>query len=175
MPASAATRRRHGRALKCSNVPVDGIDLPPSLCPCSPPSSLQFPAALARGASITLASLKLNGKPLLPGPLAAPQAAAADGCLVQLYRLGKAAKGSFTLSGWLGLTEGGGSSTGASNGNNGVVGPDDAFGVGEMASVELTLGEYSLLDAATARLFPGGAAAAAAAQQPGGGAAAPLP
>lgn len=97
--------------------------------------------------------------------MAAPQAAADDGCLVQLYRLGKAAKGSFVLSGWLDLTEGGSSSSG------GFVGPTSAFGVGEMASVELTLGEYSLFDAATARLFPGSgaAAAAAAAQQPGEG------
>lgn len=142
--------------------------------PCSPPSSLQFPAALARGASISLASLKLNGRPLLPTVLAVPQAAAADGCLVQLYRLGKAAKGSFVLNGWLGLTEGDGAS-GASNG--GFVGPAGAFGVGEMASVEVTLGEYSLLDAATVRLFPGSgaAAAAAAAQQPGGGAVAADP
>ncbi len=143
----------------------------PSPVPCSPPSSLQYPAALARGASISLASLKLNGRPLLPTALAVPQAAAADGCLVQLYRLRKAAKGSFVLNGWLGLTEGDGA-TGASNG--GFVGPAGAFGVGEMASVELILGEYSLLDAATVRLFPGSgasaAAAAAAAQQPGGGA-----
>lgn len=97
--------------------------------------------------------------------MAAPQAAAPDGCLTQLYRLNsKATKHGFVLSGWVGLAlaqAGGGSRVGGSGSSAGVdIGTAGAgFGLGEMASVELTLGEYSRLDAAASRLFPGSTAA----------------
>ena len=159
----------------------------PPLLPCSAPSTLQFPAALAHGLAISLGSLKLNGRPLLRAPLHVSQAtAAADGCLAQLYRLpSRATKSGFVLSGWLQLGEGGG---GGAAGDGGAVGGSgsvaasqaqhagsgggsnsDQFGVGEMSSLELTLGEYSALDAAAARLLGGiggGAQVAAGVAQP---------
>ena len=147
------------------HLPVpDALPLPP--LPClpptnSPPSSMQFPAALARGPTVTLSGLRLNGRPLLPDALAVPQAAAAEGCAVRLLRLSSkvtGARAGFVLSGWLGLGGEAGGEAGDAGGG---------FGVGEMASLELQLGSYHLLDAATTRLFPGAAAgaAAAAAQQ----------
>lgn len=142
---------------------------PFSPCRCRrPPSTLQYPAALAHGTTVSLANLKLNGRPLLGAPLALSQAAAAEGgCLAQLYRLpSKATKAGFVLSGWVAL-EG----ASAFGGGGGTV-PAAGFGPGEMSSVELTLGEYSLLDAATSRLL-GGMGAPQAQHPPSAGAAQP--
>ena len=58
-------------------------------------------------------------------------------------------------------------------GGGGGGGP--AYGVGEMASLEVSLGEYSLLDAATARLLGGSSGAAQAQQLHQEAAAAPAP
>ena len=134
-------------------------------CPCSAPSTLQFPAALVRGPTISVSSLKLNGRPLLRAPLHVSQAAAAaDGCLAHLYRLpSRATKAAFVLSGFVQLEQGGGSSggSGGSNGSGAAAGQalssgsGGHFGVGEMASLELTLGEYSTLDAAASRFLGG--------------------
>lgn len=135
---------------------------------------MQYPAALARGTMVTLSGLKLNGRPLLLGDVIAPQAAAADGCLLQLFRLpgsSKAGKaGSFVLSGWVALSEGGTSSTSSTGaGTAGSFPAGSLFGVGEMASLELALGEYSRLDAAASRLLSN------TASNPSAAAAAPLP
>ncbi|PRW50791.1 hypothetical protein C2E21_5558 [Chlorella sorokiniana] len=135
------------------------------------PSTLQFPAALARGPAISVSSLKLNGRPLLRAPLhVSLAAAAADGCLALLYRLpSRATKSGFVLTGFVHLGEGSGGSggSGGSDGNGSPSGSGSQvatgqapssggqFGVGEMASLELTLGEYSALDAAATRLLGG--------------------
>lgn len=129
---------------------------------CRAPSSLQYPAALSRGPAIRLSGLKLNGRPLLPGALLASQAAAADGCLARLYRLsGRAMHGGYVLSGWVQLGEKPGGGSGCSGGGGGG-GGTAGFGVGEMASLEVSLGQYSQLEAAASRLLGG------AAQQAGG-------
>ena len=123
---------------------------------------LQFPAALVGGPTISVSSLKLNGRPLLRGPLHVSQAAAgADGCPAQLYRLpSRATKAGFVLSGFVQLEQGGGSGSGrgAAAGQALSSSGGGQFGVGEMASLELTLGEYSALDAAASRLLGGLAA-----------------
>lgn len=121
----------------------------------SPPSTSQYPAALAHGgATIALSSLKLNGHPLLTAPLLTTQAAAADGCLLQLYRLpSRATHTGYVLSGLVRLVEGS-----SGDGSSLVGGSGGGFGVGEMASVELTLGEFSMLNAATSRLLGGATA-----------------
>jgi hypothetical protein len=125
---------------------------PPS-SPRRAPSLLQFPAALARGTAIRLAALKLNGRPLLPGELQVSAAAAADACASHLFRINsRATRGeAFVLSGWVQL--GDGASSAGVAGSGAVNGAASTFGVGEMASVELTLGEYSQLGAAATRLL----------------------
>jgi hypothetical protein len=152
--------------LTSSPPPALTLPLLPTLSSSSrAPSYQQYPAALARGATINLTALKLNGRPLLPpgAALTASQAAAADGCLLQLYRLpgSRPTRGGYALSGWVQLTEPSSSSSIDAVGGGGC---GAAYGVGEMASLEISLGEYSLLDAARARLL-GGSSGALQAQQ----------
>ena len=126
------------------------------VCVCSAPSTLQHPAAVSgssssgsssSGSSITLEGVKLNGRPLLPASgLTATHASSTGGCQQQLFRLPSRAAGKgFVLSGHCMLEEGG-------DGSN-----SPGFGVGQMASVELVLGEYNMLDAAASKLLGGGA------------------
>ena len=98
---------------------------------------------------MTLRDVYVGGAPLLRSPLTVSQASSADGCITQLYRLGHsgaaaaaaaaaqsaggAAGPAVVVSGWLDL---GGSGEGGEGG-------ESAFGVGEMASVVLTLGQFS--------------------------------
>ncbi|KAI3426994.1 hypothetical protein D9Q98_006938 [Chlorella vulgaris] len=132
------------------------------------PTTLQFPAALARGTTVRLAGLKLNGRTLLPAAVQATQAAAADGCTLNLFRVSaRAARAGFVLTGWVQLAAGssssspgsGGAAMGPSGGNGGAGGggggggPGSGFGGGQLSSLELSLGEYSQLAAAASRLL----------------------
>lgn len=106
----------------------------------------------AGDALIALKGVRLNGRPLLPrGGLATTQASSAGGCTAELYRISShaaAALRGFVLSGRLALDGG------SMNGSSGITSAS-SFGLGEAASVELTLGEYQLLSAAASRLFGG--------------------
>lgn len=131
-----------------------------------PPSTAQFPAALARGgAAVSLASLKLNGRPLLVTPLGVTQSAAAsEGCLLALYRLpSRATRGGYVLTGMVRMDDGSASAGASGDGLGGPSGASAGFGVGEMASVEVTLGQYSRLGAATSRLLGGATSGSGAA------------
>lgn len=129
---------------------------------------------MARGPVISISSLKLNGRLLLRAPLHVSTAAAAtDGCLALLYRLpSRATKSGFALSGFVELGEGssrgggGGGGDAAAGQDSGTGGSGGQFGVGEMASLELTLGEYSALDAAASRLLGGIGSGGQAVAQP---------
>ena len=176
--AGDVLRARHccgHRACKCAAACASHAThiAPPHVC--RAPSTLQYPAALVRGPTISVSSLKLNGRPLLRAPLHMSQAAAAtDGCLALLYRLpSRATKNGFALSGFVHLGEGSGGEEAAAaaaaagrGADSGTSGGGGQFGVGEMASLELTLGEYSALDAAASRLLGGIAGGQGAGVQP---------
>lgn len=98
----------------------------------------------------------------------ATQAAAADGCTLNLFRVSaRAARAGFVLTGWVQLAAGssssspgsGGAAMGPSGGNGGAGGggggggPGSGFGGGQLSSLELSLGEYSQLAAAASRLL----------------------
>jgi hypothetical protein len=91
---------------------------------------------------ITLSRLKLDGRELVPVVAAShgsPADASGGQCETQLYRLAGSAKPSwlhgagFVLSGWVSL---GADEAGA------VGARPPGFGVGEMAAIEVGLGEY---------------------------------
>lgn len=107
---------------------------------CSAPSALQFPAALhTSGSALTMHGVRLNGRVLASSAtIAASQVSSPEGCASYLYRVpSRALAEGFVLTGWLDLVAGRGSAA--------------AWGVGEMASVEVQLGATRLLPA----LLPG--------------------
>lgn len=98
--------------------------------PCSAPSTLQQPTATAPGlvgSSISLRDLHIGGRPALKEPLTGVSSQLGAGnCTTQLFWLGgKGASRAVSVSGWVDLVDNGG------------------FGVGEQASVVISVGEYS--------------------------------
>ncbi|GAB4818526.1 hypothetical protein N2152v2_005572 [Parachlorella kessleri] len=92
----------------------------PSLLQGGPPMPLD-------GSSITLRDVRVGGKamPLLEVPLTVTHSSHPDGCSTQLYKLGgKGLKGA-GISGWIDLSD------------------TSEFGVGDMASVVMSLGSYN--------------------------------
>lgn len=110
-------------------------------------------AAPAAAADFLLRRLKLNGRPLLPPEgMPAPSVPLDAGCVSQLYHVSpRALSAGFSLDGALEL---------------GAASPPPGTGIGDHASLEITLGNYGLVSAAASFLrggaSPDGPRAAAA-------------